>query len=685
MLNRWVFILMTLAACSSPGPSECSSSTQCAGASGGACIAAPSGNHWCLYPDSTCPGGATGRRWSSESEDSLASQCLPVLQLTVSRVGDGAGDIISDPPGVECPTEGPCSGTFAVGSTISLSASATSVSRFVGFSSDSTSCQGDSCIVTLSDNGAVTATFSALPILTLKMLGNGAGSVSSTPTGIACSKVPGEDQVCAAAFDKAIALSPTIGASSVFLGWDGACKGSGACNVDLSSGDATVIAYFGIPSENLWLDQVSGNDGQSNQRVLSVMLGARDAFVFGEVFGGGNSIGGRPIVGRTFVSKLDEADGHAEWVADVADVNCTYGCGAGLDAADNVIVTGLDNSGTHLIVARLSSTDGHEAWRQTFGPFDDTHFTPVRPWAVSVDVDGNPSIVGSFVDAQTIGAFNLSNMGGQDIFVVRLNGNTGNVSWARSVGGAGDDEATGVSTDAERNVVLTGSYVSAFALDPGHVLTSSGRSRIFVAKLAAANGNALFSRDFGSTETIFGTNSNDVVVDLHGNLVVTGFYTGSFDVGAGVPLPAPPDTGVHDEFVLSVSPAGAVNWATAFQGPRSELNGLQGASPAISQSDGNVLVTGSFFDEMTIGTHHLAAAGLFDVYIAKVSSADGTVVFGQRFGGTANEMAASVCEDANHRLYAGGTFNGFADFRGVTLTSTGGEDGYVVQLAPSVP
>jgi uncharacterized repeat protein (TIGR01451 family) len=73
--------------------------------------------------------------------------------------------------------------------------------------------------------------------LTVNITGN--GSVTSTPSGVACP----ED--CTGEFTEGetVALAPEPSEGFVFSGWSGACSGNGACNVTMSA-DQTVGATF---------------------------------------------------------------------------------------------------------------------------------------------------------------------------------------------------------------------------------------------------------------------------------------------------------------------------------------------------------------------------------------------------------------------------------------------------------
>lgn len=78
--------------------------------------------------------------------------------LTVSKSGKGAGNISSNPAGIDCGNA--CSALFAGGTVVALTASPASRSRFLGWSGACAG-KGKTCTLTMDNNRQVTATFKA--------------------------------------------------------------------------------------------------------------------------------------------------------------------------------------------------------------------------------------------------------------------------------------------------------------------------------------------------------------------------------------------------------------------------------------------------------------------------------------------------------------------------------------------
>jgi virginiamycin B lyase len=159
--------------------------------------------------------------------------------LTVSLAGVGAGSVTGS--GISCPSN--CSGNYTLGQQVTLTATPAAGSTFAGWSG--AGCGGTgACVVTISAEQTVTATFNTAPIaqrvLTVFNSGSGAGIVTSAPPGIGCAAT------CSATFASGsqVTLSATPAPGSTFTGWTGSgCSGTGKCVVVMAL-DEVVAATF---------------------------------------------------------------------------------------------------------------------------------------------------------------------------------------------------------------------------------------------------------------------------------------------------------------------------------------------------------------------------------------------------------------------------------------------------------
>ena len=168
----------------------------------------------------------------------------PPVTLTVAKSGTGAGTVSSAPAGIACGTD--CSESVAPGTPFTLTATPAAGSTFIGWGG---ACSGTgSCPVTVSAATTVTATFTLTPVtLTVATSGTGSGTVGSTPSGISC----GVDCTETVAHGTSLTLTATPAAGSTFIGWGGACSGTGSCPVTMSAATAVTATFNVDPRDSL--------------------------------------------------------------------------------------------------------------------------------------------------------------------------------------------------------------------------------------------------------------------------------------------------------------------------------------------------------------------------------------------------------------------------------------------------
>jgi hypothetical protein len=97
-------------------------------------------------------------------------------------------------------------------------------------------------------------------------------------------------------------------------------------------------------------------------------------------------------------------------------------------------------------------------------------------------------------------------------------------------------------------------------------------------------------------------------------------------------------------------------------------------------SDSNLIAVGGFTGTVTFDGAGLTAAGGSDIYVAKLSSSTGQVIWAKRFGGTSDDFGLAVALDSSNNVYIAGTFQGAIDFGGGAIQSAGGSDAFVLKL-----
>ena len=91
--------------------------------------------------------------------------------------------------------------------------------------------------------------------LSVALAGSGSGTVTSSPAGIDCGSQ------CSANFDTGIAvtLTPAAASGSTFSAWSGACSGSGACTVTVSTAESVTATFNATQPADFSLTPASTN------------------------------------------------------------------------------------------------------------------------------------------------------------------------------------------------------------------------------------------------------------------------------------------------------------------------------------------------------------------------------------------------------------------------------------------
>ena len=98
-----------------------------------------------------------------------------------------------------------------------------------------------------------------------------------------------------------------------------------------------------------------------------------------------------------------------------------------------------------------------------------------NPLSLAIDAFGFLFVTGTFEGTVDFNpentTTNLSSSGSTDIFLVKLNF-SGDILFAKSFGGTGDDGATDVKIDANGNLLMTGYFSETVDFDPSNGTTN---------------------------------------------------------------------------------------------------------------------------------------------------------------------------------------------------------------------
>lgn len=217
-------------------------------------------------------------------------------------------------------------------------------------------------------------------------------------------------------------------------------------------------------------------DAGGNVLLIGGFSGALD-------FGGGTltSAGGTDV----FIAKLDPGGAHL-WSSRYGDSQDQLGNALAVDTAGRVLVTGtfdgaidfngsapLVSAGQDVFVAKLES-DGAHVWSKRFGAAGDQTSA-----GIAADSTGNTLVTGRFAGSVNFGGGELVSAGGQDAFLVKLDGG-GSHLWSRRFGDSSYQAGSAVGVAASGSVLIGGTMSGSVDFG-GQVLMASGAQDTFVA------------------------------------------------------------------------------------------------------------------------------------------------------------------------------------------------------------
>ena len=273
---------------------------------------------------------------------------------------------------------------------------------------------------------------------------------------------------------------------------------------------------------------------------------------------------------------------------------------------------------------------------------------------VSTDAIGNVFMTGYFKSPTiTFGTTTLTNAGSNDVFIVKYDA-TGNVLWAKSVGGAYDERGQSVSTDASGNVFMTGYFISPTISFGTTTLTNTYASNLysdfFIVKYDTS-GNVLWAK---SAEGAYDDSGQSVSTDASGNVFITGiYYSPTITFGTTTLTKANPTSNYSDIFIVKYDASGNMLWATSAEDGLFNDDGRSLSTDA----SGNVFIAGYFASPtITFGTTTLTNTNSsWDIFIVKYDSS-GNVLWAKSAGGTAYDIGNSVSTDAIGNVFMTGIY-----------------------------
>lgn len=360
-----------------------------------------------------------------------------------------------------------------------------------------------------------------------------------------------------------------------------------------------------------------------------------------------------------------------EYVKTMGGPSTDIGSSVSLDAKGNLYTAGsfeetvdfdagplsyvLKSNGARDIFITKMDSKGELIWAKNIGgdKSDDGRY-------MSTDVSGNIYITGTFQGTVDFdpgpGLFPLTSQSKDDLFILKLNAD-GNFLWAFQFNASTYIDVNALVLDAQNNVYLTGYFNERIDFDFGsseYYLSPFGQEDIFILKMNAS-GQFLWARQLGgkSFELV-----NDLTIDIEGNVITTGQFTGTTDFDPG------PDTfqlttnGIADVFISKINPSGNFVWAKSIGGLAEESGRTLVTDPM-----GNIYLAGEFHGPVDFdpgsGTRILTPKGSKDMFILKLTD-EGNYIWAQQIGNS-TARSSDVTLDRKNDLYLTGIIEGITD------------------------
>jgi len=337
-----------------------------------------------------------------------------------------------------------------------------------------------------------------------------------------------------------------------------------------TNGSADIfLAKYDANGNVIWAKSAGGT---SNDRAYSISVDASEnTYVAGYFASSTITFGSTTLINASlnysdiFFAKYD-ANGNVTWAKSgggqysdivnsiMSDVSGnTYLAGWFDSPTLSFESTSLSNMGGGYPDIFLAKCDnlGIVLWAKSAGGLKDDRAT-----SVAIDAIGNTYVVGYFKSSTIIfGSTTLTNattIGSADIFLAKYDTN-GNVLWAKSVGGIGDDEAYSVTMDASGNIYVVGYFGSSTIILGSTTLTNiiaNGSEDILLAKYDA-NGNVIWAKSVGGTGD---DEAYSIAIDASENTYVSGMFSSDTISFGSTTLP-----GNEDIFLAKLGSSTVIN------------------------------------------------------------------------------------------------------------------------------
>ena len=296
-----------------------------------------------------------------------------------------------------------------------------------------------------------------------------------------------------------------------------------------------------------WALQVGTTDVDRQGRFTGVAVNAAGGVVvagyaYGSVYA--NSLGAYDIL----LAEYDASSKELKWGLQCCTAGVDFAEGVAVHEDTSVVVVGESSTehrlpnqasqlgGDFVAFVRSFSAVGGAAWAEAWNftlhtdeGADGTLLSGRDCYMTSVATDSRGDVIAAGHTTGTLSRLDLEPVGGEDAFVVKLDGSSGAWIWRAQIASGGDDRVTSVIVDENDDVLIAG-YTdggSPFGRQRDYLI---GGKDIIVAKLYGNTGSTLWSAQIGSDgdDEAQGVAVSSSQGDYGARVAVTGWTDGHF-------------------------------------------------------------------------------------------------------------------------------------------------------------
>lgn len=271
------------------------------------------------------------------------------------------------------------------------------------------------------------------------------------------------------------------------------------------------------------------------------------------------------------------SDGELVWAQGTGSSGADLGLSMALDSEENIWITGsfegtvdfdpgpasspLTSAGAWDIFVTKRSADGTLVWAGSMGGVEnfDTGYD------IALDAEGNAIVTGSFFGSGDfdpgagVHTLTASSLGSDDVFVQKLSP-SGELLWAKALGGEGADLGYGVGVTSDGRIMLTGFFSGTADFDPDPTvvfeLTTSSAANFFDSFRCelGPDGAFLGASPFGGAGSIA---TQPIAIGPDDAVTIAGHFENTADMDPGDGVAPATSGGFRDAFVVRLADATA--------------------------------------------------------------------------------------------------------------------------------